>query len=57
MASTGEERLACRALVGKLGEKSLLEKESDSEREIQVFCFCQLLGLYSVRCQMNKISV
>jgi hypothetical protein len=36
--SMGEERNLCRVLVGKLAEKRVLERGSDSEREKESKC-------------------
>jgi hypothetical protein len=44
----GEKRNVCRVLVGKLAEKRVLERGSDSESEKQVFYFCHFLMLQSV---------
>jgi hypothetical protein len=46
--SMGEKRNVCRFMVGKLAEKRVLEGGSDSEREKQVFYFCQFLIFQSV---------
>jgi hypothetical protein len=44
----GEMRNAYGVLMGKVGEKSVLERRSDSGRQKQGFYFCLFLRLRSV---------